>query len=128
MPALHDARYAALAVMTWTILIWPSLVSAAEPGRGISPEQARAYIQSTPDVFILDVRTQREFAVQHVTNAYNIPIKNLPQRVHEIPRDRPVLVYCSIGCRSPLACDIIRKVRPDIKGLLFIRGWAYMND
>lgn len=121
-------RNIAATLVLWATLVPPVPLSAADQGRGISPEEARTYIRDTPDVFILDVRTRREFAVQHVTNAYNIPIKDLPQRVHEIPSGRPVLVYCNIGGRSPLACDIIRAARPDITTLVFITGWAYMNE
>ncbi len=48
-----------------------------------------------PDrVFLLDVRPKEEFAHSHHPGAHNIPLDELPDRLHEIPRDRPVAAYC----------------------------------
>lgn len=52
------------------------------------------------DVVLLDVRSGREFADEHVPGAVNIPLEELRGRIDELPRDREVRLYCVVGQRS----------------------------
>jgi NADPH-dependent 2,4-dienoyl-CoA reductase/sulfur reductase-like enzyme/rhodanese-related sulfurtransferase len=56
---------------------------------------------------LLDVRTAKEFAAGTITNAINIPIDELRDRLNEIPNDKEILVFCRVGTRSYLACRIL---------------------
>lgn len=62
---------------------------------------------------LLDVRTESEFAEQHLPSAHNIPHTEVPARVDEIERlvggDRstPIVVYCRSGRRSALAKEAL---------------------
>ncbi|MBW2526720.1 MAG: rhodanese-like domain-containing protein [Deltaproteobacteria bacterium] len=50
---------------------------------------------------LVDVRTPGEFASGHVEGARNIPLQELPSRLHALgSKQRPVLVYCRSGNRS----------------------------
>ncbi len=55
-----------------------------------------------PDLrgWLLDVREADEFAAGHVDGATNIPLGSLRSRLNEIPRDKPVNVYCQSGKRA----------------------------
>lgn len=44
--------------------------------------------------FLLDVRPAEEFRHHHLPGAQNIPFDQLPDRLTEIPRDKPVIAYC----------------------------------
>lgn len=57
---------------------------------------------------LLDVRSAAEFAGGHVPGAVNIPVGQIEARAGEIPRDRPVVVYCEVGGRSRLAATQLR--------------------
>lgn len=46
------------------------------------------------DVFLIDVRPSIEYESGHLPGAVRMPIDELPDRLHEIPRDRPVIAYC----------------------------------
>ena len=46
------------------------------------------------EVFLIDVRPSVEFESGHLPGAVRMPIEELPVRLHEIPRDRPVIAYC----------------------------------
>jgi rhodanese-related sulfurtransferase/DNA-binding transcriptional ArsR family regulator len=46
------------------------------------------------DVVVLDVRPAREFRAGHIPAARSIPIDELAERLHEIPRDREIVAYC----------------------------------
>src|ERR1051326_4589593 len=46
------------------------------------------------EVVVLDVRPEDEFAAGHVPQAINIPLKDLPRRLRQIPKNVEVVVYC----------------------------------
>ena len=51
------------------------------------------------EVFLLDVRETYEYEAENI-GGINIPMSELPNRVSEIPKDIPVVVYCRSGARS----------------------------
>jgi NADPH-dependent 2,4-dienoyl-CoA reductase/sulfur reductase-like enzyme/rhodanese-related sulfurtransferase len=57
---------------------------------------------------ILDVREPAEFAAGHVPGARLIPLGELRDRIAEIPRDKPLAVYCAVGQRGYYAARILR--------------------
>ena len=59
--------------------------------------------------FVLDVRTPHEFAAGSIPGAVNIELDELRSRLHEIPRDREIAVYCQVGQRGYLATRILRQ-------------------
>ncbi len=73
--------------------------------------------QSAPNRFtVIDVRTTTEVATTgpFFDHAINIPLDELPNRVREIPADKPVIVHCAGGYRSDVAASIIRRLRPEL--------------
>jgi NADPH-dependent 2,4-dienoyl-CoA reductase/sulfur reductase-like enzyme/peroxiredoxin family protein/rhodanese-related sulfurtransferase/TusA-related sulfurtransferase len=68
--------------------------------------------------FILDVRTNEEFSLGHVTGAVNIPDTQLRYRMHEVPHGKPVMVYCQVGFRGYLAARVLtQKGYTDVRNL-----------
>ena len=53
---------------------------------------------------LIDVRPAAEFEAGHLPGARSIPFDELPSRLGEIPRDRPVVAYCR-GPYCPLALE-----------------------
>lgn len=62
-----------------------------------------------PDGVLLDVRTYEEmesviFPLKyHIGKTLRIPLNELPDRLDELPRDRPVAVLCVSDIRSAMA-------------------------
>ena len=56
---------------------------------------------------VLDTRTAGEFGRGHIAGAVNIPVDELRDRVCELDRATPVLVYCQSALRSYIACRIL---------------------
>ncbi|MGO9919482.1 MAG: FAD-dependent oxidoreductase [Isosphaeraceae bacterium] len=56
---------------------------------------------------LLDVRTPEEYRQGHIAGARNIPVDALRDRLDEVPRDRPVVVYCQVGQRGYLATRML---------------------
>jgi phage shock protein E len=52
---------------------------------------------------IVDVRTPEEFRDGGYPGAVNIPLQVLAARLGQIPKDKPVVLYCASGARSGLA-------------------------
>ena len=63
-------------------------------------------------MLIVDVRTAKEYAAQHLPEAKLIPMEELESRHEsEIPRTmEKVFVYCGGGDRSRLACDYLSRL------------------
>lgn len=57
---------------------------------------------------LLDVRTPEEFARGTIPQATNIPIDELRSRLHELPREQDIAVFCQVGQRGYLATRILR--------------------
>jgi peroxiredoxin family protein/rhodanese-related sulfurtransferase/TusA-related sulfurtransferase len=56
---------------------------------------------------ILDVRTASEYEVGSIPGAKLIPIDELRDRLHELPKDREIVTYCAVGLRGYLANRIL---------------------
>ena len=59
--------------------------------------------------FIVDVRTPDEFRDGAYPGAKNIPLSDLGQRMGEIPKDKPVVLYCLSGARSSSAARALKQ-------------------
>jgi phage shock protein E len=79
---------------------------AQEP-RNISSTEAKSLLAKDKKVVLLDVRTPEEYRQAHLHGALLIPLSELGTRLQEIPRDRTLLVYCSVGGRSTSAAGIL---------------------
>ena len=60
------------------------------------------------DIVLLDVREPREFQRGHIHQSLLMPIRAVPKRGEELPKDRPIVVICRIGRRSRLAAGILK--------------------
>jgi hydroxyacylglutathione hydrolase len=65
---------------------------------------------------ILDVRDTWEYESGHHRDALHIPFHELPDRIGEVPRGRPVWIYCATGARATIAASFL--VRSGIEAVL----------
>jgi rhodanese-related sulfurtransferase len=82
--------------------------SRASADGAISAPKAAALIKDKKDLQLIDVRTAAEYADGHLANAKLIPVQELPQRLAEIDKNKPVLLYCRSGHRSGNALKILQ--------------------
>ncbi len=68
-----------------------------------------AALQGRNGLFVLDVRTAREWNSGHVAGALHIPANDLPQRLATLPKDRTVHVLCGSGYRSSIASSVLKR-------------------
>ena len=79
----------------------------------VSPEEAAATIEAAPDgLVILDVRTPEEFAEARIEGATLLDFyrADFAERLAELDRDVPYVLYCRSGSRSDQAFALMREL------------------
>lgn len=99
----------------------------------MSPEDALAYMKSTPDLVIVDVATTNRYEENHFEGAIHIPIEELDSEEEdalymEIPAGRPVLLHCRLGMVVPGAYERILELRNDIPEIAYIDGAPLFDE
>lgn len=79
-------------------LLLTTVASAAM--QKISAPEMQKIVKETPDTYLLDVRTLGEYVQKRINGAHLIPIDQVQKRINEIPKDKPIIVYCETGMRS----------------------------
>ena len=77
------------------------------PGRIQPMDYQNNFVQKKTAHLLIDVRTPEEFATGIIAGAVNIPVDQLSQRLSEVPKDQPVVLYCRSGNRSNQAAQIL---------------------
>ncbi|MCY4612519.1 MAG: rhodanese-like domain-containing protein [Nitrospira sp.] len=93
-----------------------SLVRMGSLYHQVDADEARRMIErdaagTGPDLIVVDVRSQKEFLHSHIPGAKHIPLEELETRFQaEVSKDtNTIVVYCSRGERSRLACDFLSR-------------------
>lgn len=69
--------------------------------------ELRDGLKNDPQLLVLDVRQPAEWKAGHINGAIHITGAELPHRVDEVPRGRPMAVICSSGYRSSAAASLL---------------------
>lgn len=117
------------------MLAIPPVSVFADVARNLGPQEAFGLVGERTDLFLLDVRTPGEYQQARLKGARLIPISQLAKRLTEVPRNRPILVYCAVGSRSAQVVNYLaRQGYPELynlnggiyawaqKGYPFLRG------
>ena len=66
---------------------------------------------------VVDVRTDAEFNAGHIPDAISIPLDSLRDRMHELPAERPIIVYCKVGQRGYMATRLLMQTGYNVRNL-----------
>ncbi len=75
----------------------------------LSEDEFRNAFQRNHDALLIDVREPYEFQGGSIAKAKNIPLSQLSGRLHEIPKDREVYLFCRSGMRSKNAAKLLSR-------------------
>jgi rhodanese-related sulfurtransferase len=108
-PKSQIAVLAVAALVIVLLVLWSNYRRNDNPSTALPPEisVSEAYSKYQNGAYVLDVRTQEEWADFHAPNTTLIPLDQLPARLNEIPRDREIVVVCRSGNRSKQGRDIL---------------------
>ena len=62
--------------------------------------------QNEPPLAV-DVRAPRERARNYIAGTVSLPLNHLTERLHELPQNRLLLMYCAGGYRSSVAASLL---------------------
>jgi len=65
-------------------------------------------MNSDEDLVLLDVRGEDEFQEGHLPGAINVYVGELPDRINEVPRGKPVVTFCGSGRRAIIAASLLK--------------------
>lgn len=90
-------------------LLFPASAALA---KDVSVQEAAALLKAPPPgLMIIDVRTPEEFRQGHLPGAQNMDFfgGRFDLQLQDMPKDRPVLLYCRAGQRSAGAYEAMSK-------------------
>jgi rhodanese-related sulfurtransferase len=95
----------------------------------ITPEELGEKMKRDQDLFLLDVRTPGEHAVDAIEGSHLLPVQELSFRTGELPRDKEIVVYCRVGNRSAFAAAHLARLGYRVRNLEGgILAWNMTHD
>ncbi|MFH8473520.1 rhodanese-like domain-containing protein [Streptomyces sp. NPDC018000] len=85
-----------------------ALADEAGPASRLTAAQLRTALESGEPPLVVDVRNCSERAAGFIDGSLHISLGELPRRLEEIPRDRPLVLHCAGGHRSSIAASLLR--------------------
>ncbi|OGU76492.1 MAG: hypothetical protein A2V93_03510 [Ignavibacteria bacterium RBG_16_34_14] len=103
---------------------WKSLQALAEKSASEIRETARLFFEersalipissaelwdklNKDEVILIDVRPKEEFSSGHIPGAVSIPLKELKEKLNELPTDKEIVAYCR-GPYCVLAAEAVK--------------------
>lgn len=103
------------------------------PVKSVSTEDALSMLGSDDTIQLVDVRQPAEYDEGHIAGAKHIPLGELLDRLDELEKENPVMVYCAIGGRSRVAAQLLsgkefNSVYNLTGGFNIWEGWESIGD
>ncbi|MGA8542005.1 MAG: rhodanese-like domain-containing protein [Thermoplasmata archaeon] len=74
----------------------------------VRPEEVAQMLKERANhVLLLDVREPDEREMAVIAPSLHIPMRDVPERLAEIPKDREIVVYCHGGTRSAMIAGFL---------------------
>ncbi len=67
----------------------------------------KARLDNGDDIALIDIRSDAEVAQGILPAAEHLPMHLIPLRMHDLPGDKDVVLYCRSGARSYHACNYL---------------------
>lgn len=73
----------------------------------IDATELKARLEAGDDIALIDIRSDAEIAQGIIPNSEHLAMHLIPLRMHDLPKDRDVVLYCRSGARSYHACNFL---------------------
>lgn len=92
----------------------------------IDASELKTRIEAGEDIALIDIRSDAEVAQGILPNSEHLAMHLIPLRMHDLPKDKDVVLYCRSGARSYHACNFLGQ--QGINNVINLRGgiiaWA----
>lgn len=92
----------------------------------IDAPELKARIEAGEDIAVIDIRSDAEVAQGILPDAQHLAMHLIPLRMHDLPKDKDVVLYCRSGARSYHACNFLGQ--QGVNNVVNLRGgiiaWA----
>jgi hydroxyacylglutathione hydrolase len=75
----------------------------------LSPQTAAERMAGPNPPLVIDVRAPRERADKSIDGTTHLPLNTLRSGLSDVPRDRPLVVFCAGGYRSSIAASLLQR-------------------
>ena len=76
----------------------------------IEPSELKKIVENPVDsIWIVDVRSEKAYANGHIPTARSFPYATITDRLNEIPKDKYLILYCTIGASAKIALKNLKK-------------------
>jgi len=93
----------------------------------LKPGEVQVKLKNGKRPFLLDVREKQELREGYISGAKLIPLRQLGNRIKELPKDREIICVCRSGNRSRSAAKQLIKAgysASNMKGGMLAWGWS----
>ena len=73
----------------------------------MEPQELKRRLDAGETLQVIDVREPWEFAIARLPGTTNIPLAEVPQRLHELDHDAEIVMMCKVGGRSRRAAEFL---------------------
>jgi hydroxyacylglutathione hydrolase len=88
---------------------WAETDAPIEIGGRMTVDELAADLDGGPAApLVIDVRQLSEYEAGHVPGSVHLGAGSLPDRLDELPRDRPIATVCASGYRASVAASMLR--------------------
>ncbi len=77
-------------------------------------------LRQSGEAVVIDIRNPSEWENRRIPDSLNLPLGRLPERIGDVPDDRPLVVYCGTGARALVGLGALRARGRD--PVLHLRG------
>jgi hydroxyacylglutathione hydrolase len=105
---------------------WHAAGLETESINAVTVQELCHLLDESEDVWILDVRSKEEVQHNPIPGAYHIHLSQVPERMDEVPRDRPVYIFCGSGRRSTVAASLLKPAGSENLTVVLggLAGWS----
>ncbi|MCI5850793.1 MAG: rhodanese-like domain-containing protein [Sutterellaceae bacterium] len=100
---------------------------------GLPPDAALRYMEETEELVIVNVAGRGSFDRAHFDGAVDIPTEDIgdeasEKKLLELPKGKPVILYCRRGRLASIWYQKLIQLRPDIPEVSYVAGVPLIDD
>jgi len=76
----------------------------------VEPAELKKLVEHPADsIWIIDVRSKKAYLTGHIPTAKSFPAGTVMNRLNEIPKNRYLIIYCTVGANAKIVSKKLKK-------------------